>query len=112
MTALAACRSSGTAPPSQEAVPTIEAQSNVPLPINGVDPQEIIAVSTSGELAAITEPEFMSIEEALDREVIKENEQVISFGHNGDWHAYATLQLDRHEIVNDVVGGLPIAATW
>jgi hypothetical protein len=31
---------------------------------------------------------------------------------NGDAHAYAAMLLNAHEIVNDVVGGEPVATTW
>ncbi len=30
----------------------------------------------------------------------------------GDAHAYAAVLLNAHEIVNDVVGGEPVATTW
>jgi Protein of unknown function (DUF3179) len=31
---------------------------------------------------------------------------------NGEAHAYAAVLLNAHEIVNDVVGGEPVATTW
>jgi hypothetical protein len=31
---------------------------------------------------------------------------------NGEAHAYSITVLERREIVNDVVGGIPILVTW
>lgn len=39
-------------------------------------------------------------------------EPVISVGINGDWRAYPLRILLFHEIVNDVVGGVPILVTY
>lgn len=41
-----------------------------------------------------------------------ENEPVISFSYNNDARAYPLRIVTRHEIVNDVVGGLPVAVTY
>ena len=37
---------------------------------------------------------------------------VIGVSINGDSRAYTVPMLSVHEIVNDVVGGEPIAVTW
>ena len=39
-------------------------------------------------------------------------EQVQGLSVNGDNRAYPIRMLSRHEIVNDVVGGEPVAVTW
>ena len=80
--------------------------------MDGFDPREIVTVLPPDAIPAILDPQFMSIEEAQDKRVLRDDEPVLAFGHKGVWHAYSILQLDGHEIVNDVVGGLPIAATW
>ena len=41
-----------------------------------------------------------------------EEEPVIAFEHAGDARAYPVRILMRHEIVNDVVGGLPVTVTY
>ncbi len=40
------------------------------------------------------------------------DEQVIGVSIDGDHRAYSVPHLSRHEIVNDVVGGRPVAVTW
>ena len=39
-------------------------------------------------------------------------EQVLGLSIGGEHHAYPISVLSRHEIVNDVVGGQPVAVTW
>ena len=41
-----------------------------------------------------------------------DDELVIGVSIDGDHRAYSVPHLSRHEIVNDVVGGRPIAVTW
>ena len=115
LTALTACQfgSAGdTTAPAPAASPVGSTPTPLPLPIEAVDPQEIITLLPPDGIPAIDNPEFMTIEETLNRGVMEDSEPVLSFGHQDVWHAYSVLQLDRHEIVNDVVSGLPIAATW
>lgn len=61
-------------------------------------------------IPAIDRPRFVTPEEAgkwLDR-----REPVIVFEHNGDIRAYPLQILMFHEIVNDTVGGAPVAVTF
>tara|TARA_Y100000780_G_scaffold229927_1_gene250887 strand:+ start:455 stop:859 length:405 start_codon:yes stop_codon:yes gene_type:complete len=39
-------------------------------------------------------------------------ERVLGVSINGDHRAYPLNMLSRHEIVNDTVGGVPVAVTW
>ncbi len=112
LTALTACQlgSAGdTAPAVSPIAPTPTPR---PLPIEAVDPEEIITLLPPDGIPAIDNPEFLTIQETINRGVMEDSEPVLSFGHQGVRHAYSVFQLDQHEIVNDVVGGLPIAATW
>lgn len=61
-------------------------------------------------IPAIDEPSFVSVREA-DR-WISESEPVIVVEQGGDARAYPYQILIWHEIVNDVVGGLPLAITY
>ncbi len=61
-------------------------------------------------IPAILEPEFVTAEEAL--EDLKPEELVLGLSINGDTRAYSIPMLSAHEIVNDVVGGVPVAITW
>ena len=58
----------------------------------------------------IDQPEFISIEEA--DKWLAEKEPVISFEMNGVQRAYPLQILIWHEVVNDVVGGVPVTVTF
>ena len=59
-------------------------------------------------IPAIKNPEFVSAGEAK----LRDDAPVIGVSINGESHAYSIYLLNGHEIVNDVVGGVKIAATW
>lgn len=59
-------------------------------------------------IPAIWEPKFVGAEDSG----LPDDAEVIGVVIEGEAHAYSINLLDRHEIVNDVVGGLAIAATW
>ena len=61
-------------------------------------------------IPAILKPTFVSVDEADSR--MAPDEQVLGLSINGDHRAYSVPLLSRHEIVNDVVGGVPVAVTW
>jgi hypothetical protein len=61
-------------------------------------------------IPAIREPAYVSGDAA--RSQMNAEEPVIGVVIDGEARAYSTWQLDSHEIVNDVVGDIPIAVTW
>lgn len=61
-------------------------------------------------IPAIDEPRFVSVAEA--DAWLKPQEPVILFQLNGDARAYPIQILIWHEIVNDVVGGVPVTVTF
>ena len=61
-------------------------------------------------IRALDEPKFESIAEG--DEVVVDREPVIALELNGDARAYPLGILTRHEIANDVVGGVPVAVTF
>ena len=61
-------------------------------------------------IPAITVPSFVSAPEA--EQWMEPNEQILGLSINGDSRAYSIRMLSRHEIVNDTVGGEPVAVTW
>ena len=71
---------------------------------------EIVELLPPDAIPAIDNPEFYSADEA-DSEY-DPNEMVLGISINGDTRAYSISFLDRHEIVNDEVGGRKIAVTW
>ena len=74
--------------------------SNVPEGVHVVLPKDAIP--------AVWEPKFVAAADAK----MPPDALVIGVAFEGEAHAYSINLLDRHEIVNDVVGGRKIAATW
>lgn len=58
----------------------------------------------------IDNPEFDSVDEA--RDWLQPQSPVVAFSLNGIARAYPLAIMTRHEIVNDVVGGEPVAVTF
>ena len=71
---------------------------------------EIITLLPKDAIPSIDRPRFYSILEA-DAEY-EPDEVVIGVEFDGDARAYPVGLLSSHEIVNDTVGGRPIAVTW
>jgi len=61
-------------------------------------------------IPSIDEPSFVSI--AAARDWISPKEPVIAIEHNGTVKAYPLQILTYHEIVNDTIGGTPVAVTF
>ena len=61
-------------------------------------------------IPAILDPEFVEVGVA-DTEMTPD-ELVLGLSINGESKAYSVPMLSSHEIVNDVVGGVPLAVTW
>jgi hypothetical protein len=74
-----------------------------------VDPTELVAVVSQDSIEAILEPELVPVEEA--RGMIG-FEDVIGVCLGEACHAYPIIMLSSHEIVNDEIGGVPVAITW
>lgn len=60
-------------------------------------------------IPSIDEPRFVSAAEAT---FLQEDEPVLGVFDGNVAKAYSIWQLDHHEIVNDMLGDTPIAATW
>ena len=76
---------------------------------HSVDLDEIIPGGPPRDgIPAIDAPEFVPVAEAS----LPEDEPVIGLVINGDARAYPLRILIWHEIVNDVVGGVPVAITY
>ncbi len=71
---------------------------------------DIITILGKDGIPAILNPQFVSGAEAAEQMV--DSERVLGVSINGDHRAYPLNQLSRHEIVNDEVGGVPVAVTW
>lgn len=71
---------------------------------------EIVTLLGFDAIPAILQPEFVGAAQA--DEWLADDDLVIGVSVNGDSRAYSVPMLSAHEIVNDVVGGEPIAVTW
>ena len=75
---------------------------------NGFSQDHIITVLPFDAIPAIKDPQFVSAREAK----LRDDSSMIGVSFNGESHAYSIYLLNGHEIVNDVVGSVKIAATW
>ena len=71
---------------------------------------EIVTLLGFDAIPAVLEPEFVDAAQA--DEWLEDDDLVIGVSINGDSRAYSVPMLSAHEIVNDVVGGEPVAVTW
>jgi hypothetical protein len=105
--AAAVATACGSAPPAERSRPT-------PSPDTPPDPLVYIGqmaqVLPKDAIASIDDPRFVTAREATDW--LAGREPVVSLEIDGDARAYPVQILTRHEIVNDVVGGLPVAVTY
>ena len=74
------------------------------------DGDPVYGILAPGEIPAIEDPEFVSAE--VGDLQMAPDEPVFGLDIGGDARAYSLWQLDRHEIVNDEIGGVALAATW
>ena len=71
---------------------------------------EIVRLLGKDAIPAILQPKFVSALEA--EQWMTSEEAVLGISIDGEHKAYPVTMLSRHEIVNDVVGGEPVAVTW
>ena len=71
---------------------------------------DIVTVLPKDAIPSIDYPYFVTADQAGD--IMADQELVIGLSIDGDHRAYSVPHLSRHEIVNDVVGGVPVAVTW
>ena len=71
---------------------------------------ELVTVRPRDTIPAILEPVFAPLKEAS--KWMEPDELVLGIEIDGDARAYPIKILSWHEVVNDVVAGRPVAATW
>ena len=72
---------------------------------------DIVTLLPFDQIPAIDNPRFFPDLETANM-FYKDGELVLGVEIDGDARAYSVPILSSHEIVNDVVGGKPIAVTW
>ena len=136
--AVAACSSEDAAEPSQTSPPqaastqpttepeptsppvTSAAPNQQPSPTAAPEPQEqdleIVTLLPFDAIPAVLDPVFISAEEAnaklAELDDNPDDALVLGVSIEGDSRAYYIPTLSRVEIVNDTVGGQPLAVTW
>jgi hypothetical protein len=75
-----------------------------------IDLSELRRGAPKGGIPAIDTPSFVPIDAA--RDWVSAQEPVIAIEHNGVARAYPLQILTFHEIVNDDIGGTPVAVTF
>ena len=71
---------------------------------------EIVTLLGFDAIRSIENPRF--VDPRIADETYDPDELILGVEIDGDARAYSVPLLSRHEIVNDVVGGKPIAVTW
>ena len=86
--------------------PVLQAGGSAFDPIRADEIQTILAQDT---IPALVSPSYVSAGAATD---IRDTEEVIGLAINGDARAFPIATLSAHEIVDDLIGGRPLAVTW
>lgn len=71
-------------------------------------PAGVEQILPRGRIAAIVEPRFVPAAEAG----IDDDAWILGVAIDGEARAYSLNLLNRHEVVNDRVGGRAVAAVW
>ncbi len=83
--------------------------SEFPQPL--IDPRDLVSGGPPPDgIPSIDRPVFLDVADNLD--LLPANEPVIALEINGDARAYPVRVMVWHEIVNDTVGGVPVAVTY
>ena len=73
---------------------------------------EAFSFTARDGIRSIDNPGFLTVREAEERGGMVPTEFVIGISVDGESRAYPVNILSRHEIVNDTVGGVPVAVTF
>ncbi len=73
---------------------------------------EAFSFTARDGIRSIDNPSFLTVREAEERGGMVPTEFVIGISVDGESRAYPVNILSRHEIVNDTVGGVPVAVTF
>jgi hypothetical protein len=71
-------------------------------------PEGVEQILERGKIAAIFNPQFVTADEAE----ITDDAWVLGVEIDGQARAYSLNLLNRHEVVNDQIGGKSFAAVW
>jgi hypothetical protein len=75
-----------------------------------IDPSEVVTLLPKDAIPAIRDPKPLLVP-AREVKGVRDTDQVLGVAIGGESRAYPVPFLIWHEIVNDTIGGVPIAAT-
>ncbi len=87
-----------------------QAQRPDPVVVMTVEGDSVYRLLPPDAIPAIQDPDFVTGEEADDQ--MSPEEPILGIVIGEEARAYSLWQLDSHEIVNDFIGGIPLAVTW
>ena len=97
---------------TQSQIASFSGQNNNEATTQIVPPDQIVSGGPPRDgIPSIDKPKFVSLEEASSN-FLQGSDLVIGLEINGDVRAYPLKILVWHEIVNDAVGGTPVAVTY
>jgi hypothetical protein len=76
-----------------------------------IDAREIVTILPKDAIPAILDPKPMLVP-ASEAVGVRDSDQVLGVTIGTDSRAYPIPFLSWHEIVNDTIGGVPVAVTW
>ncbi len=71
---------------------------------------EIIDILPKDGIPSVDNPSFLNATDSASQ--IGQQDLIIGVSLNGEHKAYPTAFLSSREIVNDTIGGVPVAVTW
>lgn len=93
------------------ALPSVENPLPTP-PLRRVGVGDFVLAADVDDIPAILASDDLFVDAFSGDGELQAEEPVIGVYINGEAHAYPIRLLSLHEIVNDVVGGIPVAVTW
>ena len=72
---------------------------------------DVVTLLPPDAIPALTSPGYHDTTDSAD-ETYDDDDLVLGIEMNGDARAFSVPLMSRHEIVNDVIGGEPVAVTW
>ena len=102
-------------PPRSVAFPVVEAAASSGQPTEtppALRDLKIITLLSRDAIPAILEDSVRFLTGADAAGQMLASDRIIGVSVNGDHRAYSISQLSSHEVVNDTVGGVPVAVTW
>lgn len=92
-------------------LPTLESRFEPP-PRRRLGPGDLLLAADIDDIPAIFAEDGLFVDAQTGSEEWPDAEGVLGLVINGDARAYPVRLLSLHEIVNDTVGGRPVAVTW